>query len=164
MERKKLEIAINTPTQIVLLYDEPIIGESRYGDYYLYAVQVGDEQYSYFAPPEVHEQLQHLGKGEMATITKLAAQRGSKLITKWVVDTNNTNGKSKPQKPAVEVIEEPPIQQGTDRYCSVMLDCYRDAISIQEQLNGLVDVSRIAITLFIARSKINGNTINKIGD
>ena len=164
MERKKLEIPINTPTQIVLLYDDPITGQSRYGNYYMYAVQVENEQYSYFASPEVHEQLQHLGKGETATITKLAAQRGSKLVTKWVVDTNNTNGKSKPQKPVVEVIEEEPMQQSTDKYYSVMLGSYRDAISIQEQLNGLVDVSKIAITLFIARSRINGNTINKIGD
>ena len=32
-------------------------------------------------------------------------------------------------------------------------------LNIQEKLNGMVDVNRIAITLFIARSKISGNSL-----
>jgi hypothetical protein len=41
-----------------------------------------------------------------------------------------------------------------------MLNSYQDALKIQEQLNGMVDVNRIAITLFIARSKIKGGEIS----
>ena len=40
------------------------------------------------------------------------------------------------------------------------MNSYEDAVKIQEKLNGMVDVNRIAITLFIARSKINGNSCN----
>jgi hypothetical protein len=39
-----------------------------------------------------------------------------------------------------------------------MVTSYEDAMKIQEKLNGMVDVNRIAITLFIARSKVNGGS------
>ncbi len=86
MERKKLELEINKPTNIRLLYDEPIVGESTYGKYYLYAVRNGDgSEYSYFAPPEVHDTLKKLKKNAEVEITKIAAQRGKKLITTYDV-------------------------------------------------------------------------------
>ena len=58
MERQKLELEINSPTKIKLLFDEPIVGESQYGKYYLYAVSNGsDKEYSLFAADTVHEVL-----------------------------------------------------------------------------------------------------------
>ena len=129
-----------------MLFDDPMVGQSRYGEYYLYAVKNGtDVEYSFFAPPEVNEQIKTLRKGDSFEITKLAEQKGSKIITKYDV---KLLGGAQPT---------PPIQPNKDNYFEAMLSSYQDALKIQEQLNGMVDVNRIAITLFIARSKINGN-------
>jgi len=127
------------------LFDNPVTGQSRYGDYFLYMVkdQSGVE-YSLFAPDEVHEKLKDLKKGDRFSLTKEAGQNGKKIIIKFSViktgsrepETNNTS---------------------KDNYFEAMLTSYQDALKIQEQLNGMVDVNRIAITLFIARSKINQN-------
>ena len=83
---------MNQPCSIELLFDKPTTGTSQYGDYYLYAVRNGDGQteYSYFAPVEVHEQLKELKKGDRATIVKLAEQKGSKILTKYEVQTETT--------------------------------------------------------------------------
>jgi len=37
-QRTKLELPINRPVEIELLYDEPVTGKSQYGQYYMYAV------------------------------------------------------------------------------------------------------------------------------
>ena len=83
-ERKKLELQLNQPCSIELLYDKPSIGSSQYGEYYLYAVRNGDgtTEYSLFAAPEVHDVLKDLKKGAKATITKFAEQKGNKILTK----------------------------------------------------------------------------------
>lgn len=160
--RNKLELPVNQPVSVELLYDEPVIGDNQYGSYYLYACKYNGSEYAFFAPLEVHNELKHLKRGETATITKLAAQRGKKLITRYAVECKSMS-KDKPvttqeSDQAKEVIglEEKP----SDRYFQIMLDSYRDALNIQDELNGMVDVTRIAITLFIARSKMpfaNGN-------
>ena len=160
--RNKLELPINQPVNVELLYDEPVIGDNQYGQYYLYAVKNNGGEYSFFAPLEVHNELKHLRRGETATITKLAAQRGKKLITTYDVVSKSIN-KEKPVTtqddssiPEEVVTDKKP----TDKYFEIMLSSYRDALLIQEELNGMVDVTRIAITLFIARSKMpysNGN-------
>ena len=86
MERKKLELEINKPTHIKLLYDSPIVGESQYGEYYLYAVSNGSgHEYSLFAHDSVHAVLKEHGKGTEAIVTKIAAQRGKKLVTTFDV-------------------------------------------------------------------------------
>ena len=84
MERKKLEIQINSPVNLQLLFDEPLVGESKFGEYYMYAVKNGEEEYSFFAPLSVHEQLK--GKSKKGTefqITKTATQKGKKLVTDY---------------------------------------------------------------------------------
>ena len=69
-----------------LLFDEPMIGESRYGEYYLYAVKNGTEtEYSFFAPDDVHEKLKEMHKGDRFEITKIGEQKGSKIVTKHEV-------------------------------------------------------------------------------
>ncbi len=138
MERKKLELTLNKPSEIELLYDEPVVGQSKYGDYYLYAVRNGDgtTEYSFFAPDEVHERIKDLKKGAKVVITKLAEQKGNKIITKYDID-----------------IVPQTTPQNVDSYYETMLQCCKDAIRIQNELGGMMDAKSIAVTLFIARSK-----------
>jgi len=125
-----------------------MIGESRYGEYYLYAVKNGtDTEYSFFAPDDVHEKLKEMHKGDRFEITKMGEQKGSKIVTKHEVKLL-----ARPTQPTPTNNN---IQK--DSYFEAMLVSYKDALKIQDELNGMVDVNRIAITLFIARSKINGN-------
>ena len=146
MERKKLELELNKPCKIELLSDQCLIGTSRYGEYYLYNVRNGgNEELSYFADKEVHEKLKDLHKGDKVEICKRAEQKGSKIITSFDVKVLKN--------------DSPPGNASKDNYFETMLTSYQDALNIQEKLNGMVDVNRIAITLFIARSKISGNSL-----
>lgn len=159
--RQKLEIQINTPTEIELLYDEPVSGKSQYGTYHLYAVAVEGEEYSYFAPEDVHQQIKDLKKGQRFTITKLAAPRAGKVITKYDVKLyDNTEANKIKEDKADSTVgkEDEPLQDFDDGLYEIMLTSYRDAIKITSELGGLADPSRIAITLFIARAKSNGNS------
>lgn len=146
-ERKKLELELNKSQTLELLFDEPISGQSRYGPYWMYTLkEQSGEEVLFFAPEEVNEQIKTLKKGDRFEITKLAEQKGTKIITKYEV-------KIKQQTPASS--NNHLVQK--DNYFDAMLTSYQDALKIQEQLNGMVDVNRIAITLFIARSKITPN-------
>ncbi len=137
-----------------MLYDEPVVGQSRYGEYYLYVVKNGTgEEYSFFAPDEVHNEIKQLKKGAKFTIVKLAEQRGTKIITKHVVTIHQSEIKPQEAVPSGNIGNNP---NNRDLYYDAMLSSYEDAMKIQEKLNGMVDVNRIAITLFIARSKVNG--------
>ena len=149
-ERKKLELQLNLPANLELLYDDPVIGQSQYGDYYLYAVKNGNgAEYSFFAPAEVHDQIKSLRKGSKVTITKLAEQKGSKIITKYDIKIKED------EVPAVDKTILPVA--GNDNYYDIMLQSCRDAIKIQNELGGMMDAKSLAVTLFIARSKVNGN-------
>lgn len=132
-----------------MLYDKPTTGTSQYGEYFLYSVRNGDgaTEYSYFAPSEVHEQLKALKKGDKATITKLAEQRGSKIVTKYDVQT---------QPISVKAVPTENTATGKDVYFESMLSSYEDALKIQERLNGMIDVNRVAITLYISKTKTSG--------
>ncbi|MBZ0184481.1 MAG: hypothetical protein K8F60_18625 [Melioribacteraceae bacterium] len=143
--RTKLELEINQPIEVELLYDEPVTGKNQYGDYYLYAVKSNGSEFSYFPPESVHEQLKQLRRGDKVVITKLAAQRGKQLITTYSVDTaaNPIKTESKTES----VTDKP------DKYYEIMLSSYKDALRINGELNGLADASKIAVTLFIARSR-----------
>jgi hypothetical protein len=151
MERKKLDLKLNNPVVIELLFEEPVVGQSTYGDYYLYAVKQGNnEEYNFFATEELHSQMKDLHKGNKVEITKLAEQKGSKIITKYDLKViSNGNGKI--------VSDNEPGAVARDNYFDIMLASYLDAMRIQENLNGMIDVNKIAICLFIARSKVNAN-------
>jgi hypothetical protein len=145
-ERKKLELELNKTQTLELLFDEPISGQSRYGPYWMYTLkEQSGEEVLYFAPEEVNEQIKTLKKGDRFEITKLAEQKGTKIITKYEVKIKQQTSTSNNHQ----------VQK--DNYFDAMLTSYQDALKIQEQLNGMVDVNRIAITLFIARSKISPN-------
>ncbi len=149
-KKPKLELELNKPVKIELLQDQPLIGTSRYGDYTLYSVRNGNgEEYSFFPDKEVHEKLKDLKRGDKVEICKRAEQKGSKIVTSFDVKVLNSNSSS-----------SSPTQSNKDNYFQTMLSSYQDAQKIQEELNGMVDVNRIAITLFIARSKISPNGYN----
>jgi hypothetical protein len=149
MERKKLELDLNKPVKIELLQDQCLIGTSRYGEYYLYNVRNGgNEELSYFADKEVHEKLKDLHKGDKVEICKRAEQKGNKILTSFDVKVLQNN---------VESLEKPNNKNLDDNYYDLMLNSCRDAVRIQNELGGLMDAKSLAVTLFIARSKINGN-------
>ena len=92
------------------MFDEPMIGQSRYGEYYLYAVKNGtDTEYSFFAPDDVHDKLKALHKGERFEITKVAEQKGNKVITRHDV------------KMAVHGVQSVHPENNSDKYFSAML-------------------------------------------
>ena len=154
-QRAKLELPINEPMTVELLFDEPINGTSRYGEYNMYAVNVDGTEYTYFPTDEVHEKLKQLHKGDKAVITKLAAQRGKKLVTTY--DVQFKSEQLVPASTESRSIEntQPNKMERKDDYYKVMLQCYEDALNIQRELNGLADPEKIAVTLFIARTKNN---------
>lgn len=159
-QRRKLELNLNEPVKIELMFDTPMVGQSQYGEYYLYAVKNGDgtTEYSFFAPDEVHAKLKENKKGAKFTITKLAEQKGSKIITKYeVVPLQPAPSEQTPQTEEVKQekvtppVTEPPVAE--DKYFAIMLNSCRDAMKIQSELGGLMDAKSLAVTLFIARTK-----------
>ena len=152
-KRMKLELEINKPVSVELLYDEPVTGRSDFGSYNMYAVSVNGNEYSYFAPDEVHSELSKLSKGDKAEITKIAAQRGNKLVTRYDVKVLS------PVRANSTFLNEniseimPAITDDPDEYFQIMKRSYSDALKINSDLNGMADPAKIAITLFIARSK-----------
>ena len=152
MERKKLELEINKPTHIKLLYDSPIVGESQYGEYYLYAVSNGNgNEYSLFAHDTVHAVLKEHGKGTEAIVTKIAAQRGKKLVTTFDVKVVEAGKEAKEVDMNGEKVNTDTTQ--TNPHLDNMLQSFSDAIKIQEKFNGMANVNQLAITMFIQRSK-----------
>jgi len=132
------------------LFDEPISGQSRYGPYWMYTLKTSlGEELLYFAPEEVNEQIKSLRKGERFEITKLAEQKGTKIVTSYDVKVQKKNLES----PVNEL-----NKNSNDVFYDLMLTSCRDAVKIQNELGGLMDAKSLAVTLFIARSKINQNS------
>lgn len=150
-KKPKLELELNKPVKIELLQDNCLQGTSRFGDYYLYNVRNGNGQESSFFPDkEVHEKLKDLRRGDKVEICKRAEQKGAKILTTFDVKILQTNVES-PEKLNNKNID--------DNYYNLMLISCRDAVRIQNELGGLMDAKSLAVTLFIARSKINGNSL-----
>jgi len=151
-KKPKLELELNKPVKIELMQDQCLIGTSRYGEYYLYGVRNGgSEELSYFADKEVHEKLKDLKRGDKVEVCKRAEQKGTKVITKYDVKVEKKN--------IVSPVNE--LNKNTDdSFYDLMLTSCKDAVRIQNELGGLMDAKSLAVTLFIARSKINGNNIS----
>ena len=151
-KKPKLELELNKPVKIELLQEQPLIGTSRYGEYYLYNVRNGTgEELSFFPDKEVHEKLKDLRRGDKAEICKRAEQKGSKIVTTFDVKVLSNNVES-PEKANNKILD--------DNYYDLMLNSCRDAVRIQNELGGLMDAKSLAVTLFIARSKITPNGYN----
>ncbi len=154
-QRPKLEFQLNQPVEIELLYNEAIVGRNDFGEYYLYAVKVDGEEYSLFAHPDVHNALKNLKKGQRARITRLPYQNGKHVSIKWDVQVIETENAIQPQDIVATVTDT--NGDTKDHLYKILLQSYKDAIELQKELNGMIDIEKAAITLFIARSKLNGN-------
>ncbi len=154
MERKKLELELNKPTNIEMLFDKCHEGESQYGKYYLYAVRVLGEEFSFFAPEEVHLKLSELKRGDAAVITKQAVQKGSKVVTTFEVEVAPKQHQNHQAPETSSNKAETPNNQNS--YLQAMMASFEDALVIQEKFNGMANVNQIAITLFIQRTKAGG--------
>lgn len=151
-KKPKLELELNKPVKIEILQDQPLIGTSRFGEYYLYNVRNGNgQEYSFFPDKEVHEKLKDLRKGDKVEICKRAEQKGVKIITTFDTKILQNN---------IESTEKPNNKSVDDNYFELMLSSCRDAVRIQNELGGLMDAKSLAVTLFIARSKIISNGYN----
>jgi len=146
MERKKLELPINQSLKLQLLFDEPLVGESKFGEYYMYAVKNGQDEfeYSFFAPLSVHERLKDKPKGTRFQITKTATQKGKKLVTDFQIKFLNNSEQSSPN----------PVQTDSELF-TAMLKSYDEATKIQSKYSA-VNLNQCAVTLFIARTRTNG--------
>lgn len=153
IQRTKLEInEVNKPMKLTLLFNEPIIGESQYGKYYLYAVKNGsDSEYSFFATEEVHDKIKDLKANDSFEITKVALKSKNKILTTY--DVKLLNGHTPKQEP---IGDEP---DNFSSYYNAMEMSFEEALKLQNKFNGMANVNQIAITLFIQRTK-NGNGHN----
>jgi hypothetical protein len=147
-KKPKLELELNKQVKIELLQDQPLIGTSRYGEYFLYNVRNGTgEELSFFPDKEVHEKLKDLRRCDKVEICKRAEQKGTKIITSFEVKVlSSDHSETNSEKNLI-----------TDNYFEVMLASYKDALQIQEKLGTMIDTTKISICLFIARTKINGS-------
>lgn len=159
MEKQKLTLELNKPVRLKLMYDEPRTGSSQYGEYFLYSLTDGEQEYSFFANEKTHQQMSHLGRGETVELIKLASQRGKAVITEIIatgIKNGNGNGNGKDTKSVSkpdEVIK--PDIPSEDKLFELMLKSLGDSIRMQKLLDSKIDVERIGITLFIARSRGN---------
>ena len=159
-QRAKLDLALNQPRTLVLLFDNPLTGSNRFGDYFLYAFADPDtgEELSFFAPSEeVHDMLQHYNAGDRIEITKTARQSGKNVITQYIVVPANggplksslhdtpVNGNGKAASATVS-------QAPTDKLYNLMLQSYKDALAIQQEVVSL-NLDKCALSLFIGRSR-----------
>ena len=147
MERQKMDLEVNKPTRIKLLYESCVEGSSKYGPYYLYAIQNGDgiTEYSLFAAEQLHEQLRMFKKDDELLVTKLAAQRGSKIVVTWEV---KKIGEAK-----TEEVANNQTDSKEDYFYTAMEKSFQEALRLQNKFNGMANVNQIAITLFIQRTK-----------
>lgn len=154
MERPKMELEVNKPTRIKLLFNGCIEGSSQHGKYYLYGIQNGDgkSEFSLFAADELHKQLKQYPKDTELLVTKLAASRGNKIVVTWDVKkigenvvSKTTNNKHTPQE---------------DFYYTAMETSFDEAIRLQQKFNG-VNISQVAISLFIQKTSRNNQSYGR---
>jgi len=125
-----MELEVNKPTRIKLLFNDCVEGSSKYGKYYLYAIQNGDgaSEYSLFAADELHKQLKLFKKDDELMVTKLAASRGNKIVVSWDVQ--------KLEKP----MEDNPPTPNEDVFYTAMEKSFDEALRLQNRFNGMANV------------------------
>ena len=146
MERKKLDLQINSPINLQLLFSSCIEGESKFGKFYMYAVKNGEDEYSFFAPLSVHQQLKDKPKGTKFQVTKTAIEKNKKLVTDF--DIKFLDDGIKKEKEVESKSEE-------NGYYEAMLKSYEDASKIQQKYSA-VNLNQCAVSIFISRVNKNG--------
>jgi len=150
--RQKVELALNSEAKLTLSKDKCYEGTNAYGTYYLYSVEHEGEQKSFFATPEVHQQILESGirTGDQFVIRKKAVQNGRKVMAKI----------------EFEVISKQPTPPAngnenghSDNFRDLMKSCVAEAVEITKEVNTIPwqneDVRSIALTMFIQRARLN---------
>lgn len=151
----KLELPINQPLTLKLLQDEPATGTSSYGPWWLFNVEADGQEQSFFAPEQVVKFIQDNGlkKNSMISITKTLIKHEKKTTPEYKIELvasqevqtaerntppNNGNGKS-------------------DDSIKIMRECLIAGIDLQKELGSVVDVNKVALSLYISKTK-NGSS------
>lgn len=159
MNKPKLDLQVNIPATITLLMDKPVTGSNAYGNWYLFGVEHEGQEYSFFATEEVAKFAfeNNLRKGDSLKVTKTLVKVGKKNQTSYQLEIIHKgqaviNGNAK--------LPLNGNSQTSDDY-QIMHDCLAQGIKLQQALGSVIDVNRIAITLFITRTKAkNGSYLN----
>ena len=150
--RPKVELALNSEATLTLTKDKCYEGTNSFGTYYLYSVEEKGEPKSFFATPDVHQQILEAGlrTGDQFLVRKKAVQEGRKVmakvefevILKQAAPPSNGNGNG---------------SHVEDSLREVLLKCVVDADSIIKSAGFQVsdELQKLATTLFIARTRMN---------
>jgi hypothetical protein len=148
--KPKVDLALNSEAKLTLTKDKCYEGTNAYGAYYLYSVEDEGEGKSFFATPEVHQQILESGirTGDQFLIRKKAVQNGRKVMAKV----------------EFEVISKQPSPPShgnghSDDFKALMKACVAEAVEITKEVNTIPwqneDVRSIALTMFIQRARLN---------
>jgi hypothetical protein len=123
----------------------PILGSSQYGEYYLYPVEVNGEERSFFATPEIHNQISelHLGPGDTVILRKLAQQNGKKVNAKLVLEVVSK----------VDVKPETTSDQLKDLMIQPMKEASEVVNAVPELGFRAEDARSIGLSIYISRTK-----------
>jgi hypothetical protein len=150
--RPKVELALNSEAKLTLLKDKCFEGTNAYGTYHLYSVEHEGDQKSFFATPEVHQQILESGirTGDQFLIRKRAVQNGRKVMAKVEFELLS-------KQPAPPPKGDGNGSHGEDSLRDMLLQCVVDADSIIKSAGIQVsdELQKLATTLFIARTRMN---------
>jgi len=161
MNKPKLDLQVNQPATIKLLMDKPVTGSNAFGDWYLFGVSYEGQEYSFFATEDVAKftEENNLRKGDSIKVTKTIIKIGKKNQTSYQLEIVNKGQQSHPASNGNGQVATNGNGQADDY--KVMHDCLAQGIKLQQDLGSVIDVNRIAITLFITRTKAkNGSYLN----
>lgn len=145
--KTKLEFQINIPCKIKLLQDKPATGESQYGKWFLYNVFADNQEQSLFAPEQVQNFIEanELRKGDEISVTKILTKNGKKNTIDFNIELINKH---------TEQVEKPATNgNGKPDDIKIMRECLMSAIELQKELGSVVDVNRVGLSLYIAKTK-----------
>lgn len=177
MAKEKLELQINIPTKIKLLQTEPATGVNSYGEWFLYSVDCGGQEYSYFAPEQVVKLLKenNLGQDDEFVITKKLIKNGKKNVTDYdlqiletthadqnYVQNGRTNGSIYSNghlQNGHQINNNGNLQSAENtkstysKDYSMMLQCMTEAMMLRDELGADLDINKLGITLFLRKVK-----------
>ena len=151
-QRAKVELPLNSEAKLTLTKDKCYEGTNSFGTYYLYSVEENGEAKSFFATPDVHQQILEAGlrTGDQFLIRKKAVQNGRKVMAKVEFE--------------VLLKQAAPPSNGNrnghhDDFKELMKECVSEAVEITKEVNTIPwqneDVRSIALTMFIQRARVN---------
>jgi len=111
-------------------------------------VDADGEEKSFFATPEIHNQISEmkLGPGDTVMIRKLAVQNGKRVNAKMMLEVVSK------EQPKVEA----PVQSSGDKLKELLLTCVLDAAEVVKDSGvqfSLEETQKLVGMLFIARSR-----------